>query len=202
MQRLIDTIPLQHGSHRSRDDGMCAMEMVAWLAGEAHSDEPQCACPVLAALVRACNDGMSDGRRDALLRPLVPLLVNSRRSDAVEAVRGWRAVDRLVRRLAPSWLEARGARRDAQVLSSLAPITNAVAAQAARLALTTCAQQDRAVAWALDRAIDGAPPAQIVPAVAQFARSAGSEAVWAAVVDLARDMLTVSAPEAALAARR
>ena len=84
MRRLIDRIPLQRGSHPTRDDGMCAMEMVSWLAGEAHSDEPECACPVLAALVRACNDAMSDQQRAEHLRPLVPMLVNSRGSVATE----------------------------------------------------------------------------------------------------------------------
>ena len=96
MQRLIERHPLRRGAHPSRDDGMCAMEMVAWLAGEEHSDEPVCACPVVAALVRASNDAMTDDARNRYLRPLVPQLVNSRGSAADERVRGLLAIDRLV----------------------------------------------------------------------------------------------------------
>ena len=73
MKRLKEQVPLQRGSHPSREDGMCAMEMVSWLAGEAHSDEPRCTCPVLAALVRACNDAMGDAARNLHLQPLVLL---------------------------------------------------------------------------------------------------------------------------------
>ena len=93
MQRLIEQYPLQRGSHPHRDDGMCAMEMVAWLAGEAHSDEPECACPVIASLVRACNDSMSDPARNRYLRPLVPQLVQTRADRRVEQARGMLAID-------------------------------------------------------------------------------------------------------------
>lgn len=202
MQRIIDKIPLRHGSHRTRDDGMCAMEMVAWLAGEAHSDEPACACPVLAALMRASNDLMSDRQRDALLRPLVPMLVNSRRAAAAEAARGWRAVDHLLRHLSPVLLRQRGDAAGAEVLAEITPIRTVVAAQAARLALSTCAHQPRAVAWVLDRAIDGLPPRQYVAAVAQVAGSIGGDQAWASVAQLVRTALAVTAPEAALASER
>jgi len=73
MQRPIENVPLRAGAHPTRDDGVCAMEMVAWLAGEAHSDEPRCACPVLGALVRASNDAMTDAQRDRFLRPFAAL---------------------------------------------------------------------------------------------------------------------------------
>jgi hypothetical protein len=79
MERLADQRPLRRGAHASADDGMCAMEMVAWLAGEAHTDEPLCACPVIAAFVRAVNDALpSDAARDRHLRPLVPRFVGTR----------------------------------------------------------------------------------------------------------------------------
>ncbi|HEB51942.1 MAG TPA: hypothetical protein ENI87_01675, partial [bacterium] len=123
MQRLIEHYPLQRGAHPSRDDGMCAMEMVAWLAGEAHSDEPECACPVLAALVRACNDAMTDHARNRYLRPLVPLLVNTRASAAIERVRGMLVVDFLVRTLLPRDLRLRGRVDEARLLAELPPIT-------------------------------------------------------------------------------
>ena len=33
----LDTVTLENGAHASIDDGVCAMEMVAFLAGEPHS---------------------------------------------------------------------------------------------------------------------------------------------------------------------
>ena len=71
-----------------------AMEMVAWLAGEKHSDEPQCTCPVLASYVRALNDLLpSDAARDRLLRRMVPRLVNTTASIAEQRRRGFRLAD-------------------------------------------------------------------------------------------------------------
>ncbi len=76
------------------------MEMVAWLAGEAHSDQPDCASPVLAALVRAINDRLaSDSERERLLRPLVPILVNTRSDSGTERARALAIVDFVLRRL-------------------------------------------------------------------------------------------------------
>ena len=45
----LDTVTLEKGGHASIDDGVCAMEMVAFLAGEPHSDSPACTSPILAA---------------------------------------------------------------------------------------------------------------------------------------------------------
>ena len=90
MIRIQDQFPLRRGAHDRRDDGMCAMEMVAWLAGEAHSDEPRCACPVIASYVRALNDLLpDDGARTRLLRPLVPKFVNTRGNAQDERRRGF-----------------------------------------------------------------------------------------------------------------
>jgi hypothetical protein len=96
---LTDVFPLRRGAHPSREDGMCAMEMVAWLAGEPHSDCPDCASPVLAAVVRAVNDRLpDDGAREWLLRPLVPRLVNSRADAGAERARALAIVDFVLRR--------------------------------------------------------------------------------------------------------
>lgn len=42
----ILALPLKAGGHSSREDGLCAMEMVAYLAGAPHSASPPCACPI------------------------------------------------------------------------------------------------------------------------------------------------------------
>ncbi|MCK5945532.1 MAG: hypothetical protein KAI24_26315 [Planctomycetes bacterium] len=189
MQRLIEQYPLQRGSHPSRDDGMCAMEMVAWLAGEAHSDEPQCACPVLAAMVRACNDVMSDEARNQHLRPLVPQLVHSRRTAAVERARGLIAIDFMVRGLLPRWLERRGRRDDAQVLRQLAPIERLEDVRAARRVLDAFVPQQRAAFWVIDRALEGQPAPRYVAGVVQLARSLNLGGVWAEMAALAERMV-------------
>src|SRR5690606_8813913 len=60
----FDSVALMKGSHRRREDGVCAMELVAWIAGEPHSDAPRCACPVLTAFVTHLNDTLDDEPRN------------------------------------------------------------------------------------------------------------------------------------------
>ena len=38
MNPNLNEIVLSRGAHASREKGVCAMELVAWLAGEKHSD--------------------------------------------------------------------------------------------------------------------------------------------------------------------
>ena len=105
----LDAVPpLSFGSHRSIGFGACAMEAVSHVAGEAWSDHPPCACPVIASLVRAWNDDLDDHERDALLRPLVPMIVGTRSTGAVEHRRAMLAGDWLVRENAPAWLRLAG----------------------------------------------------------------------------------------------
>lgn len=74
---LITEVKLSAGAHSSPEEGMCAMEMVAWLEGLPHSDRPECTCPVLGVFARRINDAMPDDKRDALLKPLLPRLVGT-----------------------------------------------------------------------------------------------------------------------------
>lgn len=67
---------LSGGSHKNAEDGVCAMEAVAWLEGLPHSDRPKCTCPVIAAYVRNLNDYMSDDDRQQLV-PYLPRLVGT-----------------------------------------------------------------------------------------------------------------------------
>ncbi len=76
----IDEVRLTVGDHTNPSDGLCFMEMVAWFAGEEHSDKPECACPVLGAYAICLNDRMPDGLRDRLLKPLVPMISGTRDS--------------------------------------------------------------------------------------------------------------------------
>ena len=75
----LATITLKSGSHAKREEGVCAMEAVAWLAGEPHSDAPACTSPVIASFLRRWNDILpTDAERNRLLRPLLPLMVDTK----------------------------------------------------------------------------------------------------------------------------
>jgi len=178
MRRLIDQHPLRRGSHPDRGSGMCAMEMVAWLAGEPHSDEPSCACPVIAAVTRACNDAMDDETRDRLLRPLVPLLVNTRGSFAIERVRGLAVVDTLVRRLLPASLRSERRFDAAHRLAELPPIRTVLDVRHALASVDDVAGDSHATRWVLQRCLDGVHPARFVAGAVQVAKTLGGAATW------------------------
>jgi hypothetical protein len=78
----LDSIYLGKGRHKSAAGGMGTMEAVAWLAGEKHSDHPECTCPVIAAYVRPISDWASDEQRQQL-RAFLPRLIGSRSADHV-----------------------------------------------------------------------------------------------------------------------
>lgn len=61
----LDGIVLKEGSHEARERGVCAMEAVAWLAGEKHSDAPRCACPVILHRGVTTKKGQSGSRRSS-----------------------------------------------------------------------------------------------------------------------------------------
>lgn len=189
MRRLFDQFPLRRGAHPSRGDGMCAMEMVAWLAGEEHSDEPQCACPVIAAFVRAINDGLpTDPVRTRLLRPLVPMFVNTRGTAADERRRGMLVVDALIRSLLPHLLDKRGKKIEAAALRAVPAIVDVETARAALRAIDHWVADQHATRWVLQRAIEGLPPARFVAGAVQVVRRAGDPQAWQLAVELASAM--------------
>ena len=74
----FDELTLQFGSHETRAEGMCAMEAAAWIAGEEHSDHPDCVDPIIASLMRTLNDSCDPVHRDAIIKPLIPLCLDTR----------------------------------------------------------------------------------------------------------------------------
>ncbi len=139
MQTLdLDAVVLKEGSHRKRlATQLCVMEAVAWVAGEKHSDQPECACPIIGAFLRDWNDRISDDEtRTRLLKPLVPRLVNSKSTVAVELRRSFLALDWLAREQAPAWLSLRDdLKAHAVALRGLRPLTDAAACREAQLVL-------------------------------------------------------------------
>lgn len=86
-ERLAKVATLRGGSHHEQD-AMCVMEAVAYVAGEEWSDHPQCACPIITNAAIRLNDSINwDAQRDALLRPLIPLLIGTRSTPAIEKKR-------------------------------------------------------------------------------------------------------------------
>ncbi len=165
--------PLERGPHTRREDGLCTMELVAWLAGETHSDEPLCTCPVLTAVTRAANDLLPDDLRDRLLRPLAPRLVGTRGDWALRDLRAWLLADHTFRMLVPAALRARGDHEVADRIAALDEVDDPrSAADAARIVLAMAPDQ-RAAAWTLREAARGRAPELWVQGVVRAARDAG-----------------------------
>jgi|SRR5213595_2247544 len=62
-----DYIPvLSRGNHTTPKDGACVMEMVAFLAGEEHSDNPECVDPLLRSFAIKVNDYVSNDNRNKI----------------------------------------------------------------------------------------------------------------------------------------
>jgi hypothetical protein len=181
-------IDLRKGSHIIREDGVCAMEAAAWLAGEPHSDRPQCVCPVLAAFVIDWNDALpSDEDRNRILKPFIPKLVGSRSTAKVEEHRSYLALDWLIRVYTPMWLNLRyDLKPHAATLRALDAIQDIATAEAAFRPVA--AARAAAASPAGDAAWDAAGDA---------ARAAAWDAAGAAAWDAARDAAGAAAGAAA-----
>ena len=162
---LLDTITLDVGAHETFERGHCAMEVVAWLAGEPHTDRPACVCPVIGEFVRSWNDGLPDDDRNRLLKPLLPRLAGTAASADVQDRRAFLQVDWAVRVFAPAWLRRAELHDDADSLANLPELSDAELCEAAM----------RTAAWAAARAAAGA---------------AARDAAWAAARDAVDDTMT------------
>ena len=189
MIRIQDQFPLRRGAHDRRDDGMCAMEMVAWLAGEAHSDEPRCACPVIASYVRALNYLLpDDGARTRLLRPLVPKFVNTRGNAQDERRRGFVVLDGTLRQLLPHALRALRRGHEAEVFANAPRVVDEASAMFALALVDRFARDQHAVRWMLQRAIEGCAPALYVTGALQLARRVCDSSSHEIAADIAAEM--------------
>ena len=182
----LDKATLTHGSHKTFKQGACAMEFAAYLAGEKHSDEPECVCPVLRVFVIAWNDGLpTDDDRNRLLKPLIPQLLDTRSTPAVEKKRAYLALDWLVRVHTPAWLDlCDDLRPHAAALRALDAIQNMATAEAAgtRVLAASAAARDAASAAAWDAAM-AAARAALKPTV---------ELLQASALDLVNRMIAIT----------
>jgi hypothetical protein len=101
---------------------MCAMEAVAYYAGEPHTDHPKCVCPVLGAFLRALNDMLDDRERQRLLA-YIPRVVGTAR-DGYGQRRGWMCVDWLVREATPAFCDCAGFDDTARLLRNVPQIVD------------------------------------------------------------------------------
>lgn len=114
---LILVPPLETGSHRQGEPSMCVMEAVAFVAGEPHSDSPDCCSPSIAGLLRIWNDSLPPGWQDKLLRPLILKLIGTNQGEEAENARRRIFLDWLRRIYLPLWLHAGGWEEQAELLS-------------------------------------------------------------------------------------
>jgi hypothetical protein len=191
---LDDLPPLAKGAHAPDSGQACMMEAAAYIAGEPWSDYPACVCPVIAAFARRLNDAMPDDMRDALLRPLVPLVIGTRARAAVERRRAYIAADFAARQAAPAALRAAELHVDADKLAYLPAITSAKTARAAADAAAaytayTAAYTaaDAAAAAAAYTAYTAAYTAYTA-AAADAAAAAAAADIWAKAADCIRRM--------------
>ena len=177
-ERFAKVGRLASGGHAPTDGEMCVMEAVAWVTHKDWSDHPPCVCPVIGAFMRSWNDGITDAdERTALLKPLIPKLINTRGSAALEQRRATMAADWLIRVHTPAWLRLAKLDKQADLLTSLPQITDFAQCPSLVPTLTAVradAAAARAAAWAA--AEDAARAA---------AGDAARAAAWAAAGDAA-----------------
>lgn len=121
-------LTIDHGSHSSFDAGHCSTEVVAYLAGEPHTDHPECLSPVLGAFIRTWNDDLDDEGRQKL-KSFLPRVIGTA-GDGRDEARAWLATDWLVRVHTPAWLELAGVTESAAALRALPPFASPRVARA------------------------------------------------------------------------
>lgn len=154
LQRL-DTLTLSSGYHKYFYEGFCAMEAVAWLAGEPHSDAPVCACPVISAFIRVWNDLIQDDEtRTKYIRPLLVKLIGTRSTQEVEDRRTFMIIDWEIRDLTSSMLEQLDQNRYGnliQKLRSLPEVLDRASERVAHEVMQCVIEATRSADWAANR---------------------------------------------------
>ena len=85
LHRAFDRVELVSGSIGDPGEGrMCLMSLVAFLAGEAHSDAPRCASPLIQTFAVPVNDHMPHAARQRL-KPFAPRIIGT--NDGFDPVR-------------------------------------------------------------------------------------------------------------------
>ena len=192
-ERLAQVTTLKSGSHEPNDDAkFCVMEAVAYVAGEPWSDHPACTCPVITAFMVSWNDGLpNDDERARLLLPLIPALVGTRGTTALETRRANMAADWYIRIQTPAWLRLAGLTTQAEALEAFPEITDFAKASALKPTLDAIRKDVDAAGFAARSAAEStarsAAGFAARSAAESAARSAAGSAAGSAARDAARD---------------
>src|SRR5262245_15070283 len=173
----LERLSLSKGNHVSFEQGVCAMEAVAYISGEPHSDHPKCASRTITAFLITWNDALpSDADRNRVIRPLLPLVVDTTAGKAIELRRSYMALDWLLRECAPTFLALTPKLADcAKTLRTLPEATDAMTAKQFVVPLTAA----RDAAWAAARDAAGAAARDAAGAAAwDAAAAAAGVAAW------------------------
>ena len=174
---------LARGTHTDPTQGRSAMEWVSYLAGEPHSNKPDCVSPVLRAFCRTLNDALDDEPRQRML-PYLDRTIGTT-ADGLDETRSWIALDWLIRVYAPTWLDAAGLPHSANRLTTLSPVIGMPDLKLAIVALGRTRRDSRA-AWAAElgaaRAVAWVPQAAGRGAAREIAWSSTGRPAWAAAL--------------------
>ena len=211
MNQTIDTMTLTKGPHAEREAGMCAMEAVAWLAGEPHSDAPQCACPIIARLVINANDNWDDETRNRLLKPLLHKIIGTRvtcdaAGDSILLKRMYMVQDWHIRVRTPAFLRLAGLKAVAESLEALAPVIDAASLKdcepATSAARSVAMSAAKSAAWSAAKSAAKSAWSAAKSAAWSAAEDAAWSATWSAAEDAARSAAEDAARSAAWSAAK
>jgi hypothetical protein len=127
----MNRIVLQRGQHDTLADGGDVMEFAAWVAGEPHSDHPDCVSRVFGAFARPVNDWLDDAERQQLL-PFVVLAVGTNTGPDDDRTRLFLCADAAVRVFLPLALDALGKPDQAQAFRAREAVRDRASALRAR----------------------------------------------------------------------
>lgn len=102
----LDDLVLKSGGHSASSGNFCFNEAAAWLAGEKHSDAPECVSPYLRSFTMRLNDRWTDEQRQTLL-PYLPRVIGTG-GDGKDEARRRIAQRALCTDLLPPWLRLAG----------------------------------------------------------------------------------------------
>ena len=147
----FQTVHLARGRHQSPDQGACVMELASMLADEPFSDHPRSVCPVMAAFLRAYNDGLPDDRRQDLYEYAAKVVGTA----------SGRRVRRARARHCLTWFagEIPGGRRPSRLSLLLAGWTLGSVGRAAARAARSSVETHRSVLRLLDELVEIGHPA-------------------------------------------
>lgn len=215
--RLASITRISHGEHWGVDE-MCVMEAAAFVTNELPLPPgPECVSDRIGSFLVLFNDGLpDDATRTRLLLPLIPKILGTLGSFALEERRGWLAVNWLIKTHTSVWLHNAGLHLQADTLSALPEITDfarrpslvkTLKAITKDAAIAAARSPGRDAAWAAAAAHGwDAVPSGVTQAAmwdigtADLWMDAAKEAAWQAIGAVAPDVVVSTVAELQTAA--